>query len=82
MTLEVQQRGGGARVRVRDGGPTVPASAFDQLIGGRIDPTSVGRPAGLWLLVAECVAGAIGTEIQIVDDAGFTVQLDLLPPPA
>lgn len=81
VKLTLQRRGNGARICVRDGGPTVPASAFDELIAGRIDPTSVGRPAGLWLLVAECVAGAIGTEIRIAEGADFLVEFDLLPPP-
>ncbi|MGE0324766.1 MAG: ATP-binding protein [Polyangiaceae bacterium] len=82
VKLTLEARGTGARISVEDGGPTIPSSAFDQLIAGRIDPTSVGRPAGLWLLVAECVSGAIGTEIRIAESANFSVEFDLLPPPS
>lgn len=80
VRLSLRPRGG-AQIAVRDGGPSVPTGTFDDLLSGRIDATSVGRPAGLWLLVADCVAGALGGELRATDAGQFEVLLDLPSPP-
>lgn len=80
VRLSVRQHASGAQIGVRDGGPSVPTGAFDDLLAGRIDPTSVGRPAGLWLLVVDCVTGALGAELRATDAGQFEVLLDLPGP--
>jgi signal transduction histidine kinase len=43
-----------------DGGPSVPVPSRSALVASRVDPTSLGRPAGLALLIAEAVATYLG----------------------
>jgi signal transduction histidine kinase len=55
--------GGVVRIGVEDGGPTVPAGASGEWLGHRLDPTSIGRPGGLSLLVAETVAARLNSPL-------------------
>ncbi len=63
VTLSLEESPSGTiGISVRDGGPSVLARARDDLLLHRVDPTSMGRPAGVTLLVAHAAA-------QILDAA-------------
>jgi signal transduction histidine kinase len=57
---------------VEDGGPVVPVAARAALLARRVDPTSLGRPDGISLLVADIAAGVLGSELSIHDVEGRT----------
>jgi signal transduction histidine kinase len=58
-------RSGGARLTVEDGGPVIPAAHRTDLIRRRVDPSSLGRPNGLSLLVADAAAALLGVELGL-----------------
>jgi hypothetical protein len=51
---------GDVTLRVSDGGPSIPSIARLDLLKGRVDATSMGRPGGISLLVAHAAAGHLG----------------------
>lgn len=55
----------GAVVSVEDAGPPVPEAARAAMLRHTVDPSSLGRPAGIWLLAAHVVAGALGSELEL-----------------
>lgn len=55
---------------VCDGGPMVPEPSREDLLRRRIDPSSLGRPDGVALLVAQSAAGVLGGRISIGDSGG------------
>jgi len=55
-------------LRCRDAGPSVPARARADLLLHRVDPTSLGRPAGVSLLVIDAVATVLGASVLLQDD--------------
>ncbi len=55
---------------VCDSGPIVPDPAREDLLRRRIDPSSLGRPDGVALLVAQAAAGVLGGRISCGDSGG------------
>jgi len=55
----------GTVVSVEDGGPPVPEAARASMLRHTADPSSLGRPAGISLLAAYVVAGALGSELEL-----------------
>ncbi|HVU01109.1 MAG TPA: ATP-binding protein [Polyangiaceae bacterium] len=68
---------GGAVLRVRDGGPAVPASARADLLEHRVDPSALGRPPGLGLLVTHTVAAYLGGSARLTEseDGAFVTEI-------
>lgn len=58
---------------MQDGGPAVPEAARADLLRRAVDPTSLGRPDGVALLVAFGAAGRLGSELRIADESGRPV---------
>ncbi len=59
----------GTVVAFEDGGPPVPETARAAILRHATDPTSLGRPAGVSLLAAYVVAGALGSELELREGA-------------
>lgn len=59
----------GVVLAVEDGGPVVPDALRDQVIRHAVDPTSLGRPAGMALLAAHAAASALGAELTLREAA-------------
>jgi signal transduction histidine kinase len=71
---------GGITVVVRDGGPGVPPRAHTDLLRHRLDPTSMGRPAGVTLLVADTAAAILGARLSLGEGAGGGLEVRLVLP--
>jgi two-component system, OmpR family, sensor kinase len=67
----------GCSLIVEDGGPAVPAAQRSDLIRRRVDPTALGRPNDLSLLVADAIAGALGTELVLGESAAGRSQVEV-----
>jgi K+-sensing histidine kinase KdpD len=50
---------------VRDDGPAVPEASRLDLLSHRVDPSRLGRPIGIALLVARSAAGALSGELVL-----------------
>jgi two-component system, OmpR family, sensor kinase len=72
VTLELETVEGGFELRVSDGGPAIVDSARADLLAHRLDPTSVGRPAGPALLVASTAATYLGAPLSFGEISGRT----------
>jgi hypothetical protein len=55
----------GFELRVVDDGPVVPAASRSDLLRRRLDPSSLGRPEGLALLVADAAAPLLGMTLYL-----------------
>ncbi|MDX2054451.1 MAG: hypothetical protein SFV15_18765 [Polyangiaceae bacterium] len=60
VLLRLTQAAEEARLAIEDAGPVVPVAARESLVAGRLDPTSVGRPSGVSLLLANAAVGKLG----------------------
>ena len=69
VLVELSGEGGSLELRVEDGGPLVPAPVRSDVLRYRTDPSSVGRPTGLALLVADTAAGFLGGTLRLVESA-------------
>jgi K+-sensing histidine kinase KdpD len=67
VKIRLEGQGPGFVLRMEDGGPTVPAVSRMDLLRRRMDPTSVGRPEGLALPVAEAGAALLGARIGFAE---------------
>jgi sensor histidine kinase regulating citrate/malate metabolism len=67
---------------VEDGGPVVPMSNVTALLDGRLDPSSVGRPTGIALLVAMTAAGRLGAILSFGESEGGAAQMTVRLPKA
>ena len=81
VVVELAVDSGGATVAVTDGGPGVPPSAHGDLRRHRVDPTSLGRPAGAALLIADSAAALLGAELELTTapEGGLRVQCRVVP---
>jgi hypothetical protein len=79
VTLQLGKVDGGFELRVSDGGPAIPDSARADLLAHRLDPTSVGRPAGPALLVASTSAAYLGAPLSFGEISGHTYIAARLP---
>lgn len=59
----------GVEVCVQDGGPVVPDTARSDILRRRVDPTALGRPAGLSLLAAHTLAAHLGGNLTLRQSA-------------
>ena len=55
----------GVTLSVSDGGPPVPEAARWETIRHRTDPTSLGRPAGVSLVLADAAATALSADLEL-----------------
>jgi two-component system OmpR family sensor kinase len=55
----------GPVVTVADGGPVVPESLRGEVARHRVDPTTLGRPAGISLVAADATARALGATLEL-----------------
>jgi signal transduction histidine kinase len=78
VTLQLAKVEGGLELRVADGGPVIPGSARADLLAYRLDPTSVGRPAGPALLVAATAAAYLGAPLAFGETSGCSFIAALL----
>ncbi len=60
ISVRLSQVDDEVRVAIEDGGPVVPVASREALVAGRLDPTSVGRPPGVSLLLANAAVGSLG----------------------
>lgn len=67
IRIVLEGQGPGFVLRMEDGGPTVPAVSRLDLLRRRMDPTSVGRPEGLALPVAEAGAALLGARMGFAE---------------
>ena len=66
VSLKVERtQDGAASIRVIDGGPAVPRQSREDLLRNATDPTSLGRPGGISLLVANLAAGRLAGSLVI-----------------
>jgi len=61
-------------IHVVDAGPNVPISARRGLLDAVKDPTHLGRPGGISLLVAHAAAGRLGTTLALDETDGAETQ--------
>ncbi len=57
----------GVELVVRDGGPRVPEVSRRNVLTHRVDPASLGRPAGIALLAGQVVAARLGAELHLAE---------------
>jgi len=65
----------GIALAVSDEGPKVPEGSRLDVLRHRIDPTSLGRPAGLSLLIADAAAAALDAELELRESASGGSEL-------
>jgi len=65
VNVRLRAQGAGYRLEVEDGGPAVPAAARQDFLRRRSDPSSLGRPEGLSLLIAEVAAPLLGATLAL-----------------
>jgi two-component system sensor histidine kinase QseC len=65
VCVRLSRSGSKARLVVEDGGPVIPAAHRNDLIRRRLDPSALGRPNGLSLLVADAVAAVLGVDLGL-----------------
>ena len=78
VVVRVLLDGRQATLTVEDGGPPIPDNQGVALLKRRIDPTRLGRPGGIALLVADAAAEHLGCALSIEQPAGGRVQLRLV----
>jgi C4-dicarboxylate-specific signal transduction histidine kinase len=67
VDISATRDGTGARIMVSDGGPVVPAATRTDLLEHQVDPTSLGRPPGPTLLVAQVVTAYLGGTLKLAE---------------
>jgi two-component system OmpR family sensor kinase len=77
VTLRLVPIAVGFELVVEDGGPVVPGPARADALRRRIDPSSVGRPEGLALLIADAAAPLLGGRIALGETPDGRSELSL-----
>lgn len=70
----------GPALAVSDGGPAIPEASRQDILKHRIDPTGLGRPAGIALVVADAVAATLDATLEVREDGGGRVELWIVLP--
>ena len=70
----------GPVLAVSDGGPTIPEASRQDILRHRIDPTGLGRPAGIALVVADAAATTLDATLEVREDGGGRVELWIVLP--
>ncbi len=60
-------------LEVADGGPAVPPHMAPALLLGAVDPSSIGRPANIGLVVASALASDLGATLSLHSDREHTL---------
>jgi sensor histidine kinase regulating citrate/malate metabolism len=80
VAVKVEATHEGVSIRFTDGGPAVPRQSREALLRNATDPTALGRPGGISLLVAYLAAGRLGGSLNLHEtDDGRTCVDALLP---
>lgn len=77
VRVELVARGRGYALRVEDGGPAVPVASRADVLRRRTDPTALGRPEGLALLVADVAAEVLGAKLSLGETAAGRFEVEL-----
>jgi hypothetical protein len=64
----------GPALAVSDGGAFVPEASRQDILRHRIDPTALGRPAGIALVVADAIAATLDAALEVRDDGTGRVE--------
>jgi two-component system, OmpR family, sensor kinase len=70
----------GPALAVSDGGPAIPEASRQDILRHRIDPTSLGRPAGIALVVADATAAVLDVTLEVREDGGGRVEFWIVLP--
>jgi hypothetical protein len=70
----------GPALSVIDGGPAIPEASRQDILRHRIDPTGLGRPAGIALVVADAAAAALDATLDVREDGAGRVELWIVLP--
>jgi two-component system OmpR family sensor kinase len=70
----------GPALSLTDGGPAVPEASRQDILRHRIDPTSLGRPAGIALVVADAAAAALDATLEVREDGAGRAELWIVLP--
>ncbi len=70
----------GPVLTVTDGGPAIPEVSRQDILRHRIDPTSLGRPAGIALVVADAIAAVLDATLEVREDGAGRVELWIVLP--
>jgi two-component system OmpR family sensor kinase len=70
----------GPALAVSDGGPAIPEASRQDILRHRIDPTALGRPAGIALVVADAAAATLDSTLEVREDGGGRVELWIVLP--
>jgi hypothetical protein len=70
----------GPALAVSDGGPAIPEASRQDILRHRIDPTALGRPAGIALVVADAAATTLDATLEVREDGGGRVELWIVLP--
>ncbi|HEY3495940.1 MAG TPA: hypothetical protein VGK73_14680 [Polyangiaceae bacterium] len=62
----------GLALCISDGGPPVPEASRWETIRHHIDPTSLGRPAGVSLVLADAACTALSADLELRDSGGHS----------
>jgi two-component system, OmpR family, sensor kinase len=65
----------GVIVSFADGGTAIPEALRVDVIRHRVDPGRLGRPAGIALVAADAIAGALGAGLELKDGVGGQPEL-------
>lgn len=69
VEIQVTQAPNHVDIHVSDAGPNVPEGARRDVLLQRLDPTRLGRPGGITLLVAHAAAGQLGATLALAESA-------------
>jgi two-component system, OmpR family, sensor kinase len=78
LTVELRNVGGEAYLTTHDGGPPIPVNLTSDLLEQRIDAGSLGRPAGLSLLLVHAIVEPLGGQVTFsARDNGNVTEIHL-----
>jgi hypothetical protein len=64
----------GPALAVADGGAAIPEASRQDILRHRTDPTALGRPAGIALVVADAIAATLDATLEVRDDGTGRVE--------
>jgi two-component system sensor histidine kinase QseC len=70
----------GPAISVTDGGPAIPEASRQDVLRHRIDPTSLGRPAGVALVVADAAASTLDATLELREDGSGRAEFWIVLP--
>jgi two-component system, OmpR family, sensor kinase len=67
VTLSAYAVETGVLISVQDGGPSVTEAHREAVLRNRLDPSALGRPSGVALMIAEAAAESLGGSLELRD---------------